>query len=508
MIDHYLHIRFDPALSLQQQLRQLLVDAILRGIFPAHEPLPSCRQLAQQLSISRNTVALVYESLLDKGYLISKPRSGYYLHPDYHGVHDDGAPAVATPTAPVQRSSADHAAPLPDMPATAPSALQWTGRIQRSATALHGALKPNDWGRFTYPFAYGQADHLLFPRRAWRQAERDLLSAENLDHWAADSADQDDAELIEQLRTRVLPKRGIWARPSQILVTMGSQNALYLLAQLLTGPGVRVGLENPGYRDAWNMFTLNGAAISLHDVDAQGLVVDESLAPCQYVYVTPSHQVPTGVTLSAARREALWRMAHRHDQVLIEDDYDADLNLSGHSLPALKADDTCGRVIYLSSFSKTLAPGLRIGYMVADDDLIDELRAMRRLMYRHPPLNLQRQLARFLAQGDYDAHLRHYRTAYRHKHAQLQEALQRDLPECRYTTSEGAASFWLRAPDGIDTQRLAWAAARRSIMIEPGNCHFLGERRPHSHFRLGLHAIRPERIAPGIQLLADTLAGA
>lgn len=491
MIDHYLHIRFDPNVSLQQQLRQLLVDAILRGIFPAQEPLPSCRQLAQQLAISRNTVALVYESLLDKGYLVSRPRSGYFLHPDYHG-----APAA----------SDGQAADRPCVAAAAATPLQWSCRIVRSATALHGALKPNDWGRFRYPFAYGQADHQLFPRRAWRQAERDLLSAEHLDHWAADSADQDDPMLIEQLRTRVLPKRGIWARPSQILVTMGSQNALYLLAQLLTGPGVRVGLENPGYRDAWNMFTLQGAAISLHEVDDQGLVVDASLAQCQYVYVTPSHQVPTGVTMSAARREALWRLARTRDQVLIEDDYDADLNLTGHALPALKADDRSGRVIYLSSFSKTLAPGLRIGYMVADDDLIDELRAMRRLMYRHPPLNLQRQLARFLAQGDYDAHLRLYRSVYRRKHAQLQEALQRDLPECRYTTSDGAASFWLHAPAGIDTQRLAWAAARRSIMIEPGSCHFLGERRPHSHFRLGLHAIRPERIAPGIQLLADTLA--
>lgn len=496
MIDHYLHIDFDPAHSLQHQLRQCLVDAILQGIFPVDEPLPSCRQLAQQLSISRNTVALVYESLLDKGYLISKPRSGYYLHSDYHSVAD-----VATAQAPVSGG-------VPDAASQHPAPVPWSCRVVQSATAFYGTLKPKNWAHFKYPFAYGQSDNDLFPRRAWRLAERELLNQENLSLWTADNADRDDPELIEQLRTRVLPKRGIWARPENILITLGSQNALYLLARLLTGPGVRVGIENPGYRDAWNMFTLNKAKISLHPVDSEGLIVDSALTGCQYVYVTPSHQVPTGVTLSAARRTALWNMACQHDQILIEDDYDADLNLSQHPLPALKASDTQGRVIYLSSFSKSLAPGLRIGYVVADEELIDEMRALRRLMYRHPPLNIQRLLARFLAQGDYDAHLRQYRSAYRAKHAKLHDAVEQHLRGCSYSTSEGAASFWMAAPDGVDTQKLAWAAAQRSIMIEPGTSHFLDMQGSTRHFRLGLNGIRPERIVPGIQLLSDTLMGA
>lgn len=498
MIDHYLHIDFDPAHSLQQQLRQCLVDAILRGIFPVDEPLPSCRQLSQQLSVSRNTVALVYESLLDKGYLISKPRSGYYLHPDYHHVAGAGHVAPVSTAQAVNGMSEGQAQ----------GGVQWSSKVVQSAGHFYGTLKPKNWAHFKYPFAYGQSDSDLFPRRAWRLAERDLLNQENLSLWTADNADRDDPELIEQLRTRVLPKRGIWARPENILITLGSQNALYLLARLLTGPGIRVGIENPGYRDAWNMFTLNKAQVSLHPVDAEGLVVDDALSRCQYVYVTPSHQVPTGVTLSAARRRALWQMACRHDQIVIEDDYDADLNLSQHPLPALKSADTQGRVIYLSSFSKSLAPGLRIGYVVADEELIDEMRALRRLMYRHPPFNIQRLLARFLAQGDYDAHLRQYRTAYRAKHAQLHAAVEKHLGGCAYSTSEGAASFWMAAPEGVDTQKLAWAAAQRSIMIEPGTSHFLDGTGSTRHFRLGLNGIRAERIVPGIQLLSDTLMGA
>lgn len=125
------------------------------------------------------------------------------------------------------------------------------------------------------------------------------------------------------MRTRVLPKRGIWARADEILVTLGSQNALYLLASLLMARGVRVGVENPGFRDAASIFDIHGAKVHLQDVDDQGLVVDRRLDDCQYLYVTPGHQVPTGVAMSTARREQLLRQIREHDQVLIEDDYDA-----------------------------------------------------------------------------------------------------------------------------------------------------------------------------------------
>ena len=133
----------------------------------------------------------------------------------------------------------------------------------------------------------------------------------------------------------MLPKRGIWARADEILVTLGSQNALYLLASLLMARGVRVGVENPGFRDAASIFDIHGAKVHLQDVDDQGLVVDRRLDDCQYLYVTPGHQVPTGVAMSTARREQLLRQIREHDQVLIEDDYDAEFNLDNHPLPAL-----------------------------------------------------------------------------------------------------------------------------------------------------------------------------
>jgi GntR family transcriptional regulator/MocR family aminotransferase len=497
MIDHCYHLDFDHQRGLQEQLRESLVSAILGGGFPADEPLPSCRKLSQQLSISRNTVALVYESLLDNGYLVSRPRSGYYLHPDYSGQAADAVLRI-TPLRKQEQS---------DEPAE-DRALDWNARFRMQPSLKHGVLRPSNWTSFTYPFIYGQPINDLFPLERWREVSRNNLRGERDQGWLGDRFDRDDDMLIEQLRTRVLPKRGIWARADEILVTLGSQNALYLLASLLMSRGVTVGVENPGFRDAMSIFDILGARVQLQDVDEQGLVVDSRLDSCQYLYVTPGHQVPTGVAMSAARRSELLQQIRQHDQVLIEDDYDAEFNLDNHPLPALKASDSNGRVIYLSSLSKAFAPGLRIGYMVADAELIDELRALRRLMYRHPPLNNQRMLADFLAQGHYDAHLRRFREEHCRRRELLYSALREELSECQPMGSPGASACWLAAPDGVDTQRLAWAAAQQSVLIESGAQFFLGEGAAPSNFmRLGFHAIDAERIRPGVRKLGEVLAG-
>jgi GntR family transcriptional regulator/MocR family aminotransferase len=305
----------------------------------------------------------------------------------------------------------------------------------------------------------------------------------------------------------VLPKRGIWAGSDEILVTLGSQNALYLLTTLLMSKGTKVAIENPGFRDALSIFGLQGADVHKQDIDEQGLVVDARLDDCEYVYVTPGHQVPTGISMSAARRGQLLQHARQHDQILIEDDYDAELNLESRPLPALKASDSSGRVIYLSSLSKAFSPGLRMGYMVADAELINELRALRRLMYRHPPLNNQRMLAEFLAQGHYDAHLRRFREEHGRRRAITHAAISQRLTGCEHVGSDGSSAFWLKAPDGVDTQKLAWAAAQKSILIESGAQFFFEPAAPTNFMRLGFHAIDAEKIEPGIDQLARVLDG-
>lgn len=488
MIRHLLHINFDRQRGLQEQVRESLIDAILCGIFPADAPLPSCRALAAQLNVSRNTTALVFEGLVNEGYLISRPRSGYYLHPDYHAAQS--VAAVREPES-----------PAPECVKNAP---RWGERLKMQPSQQESILKPAGWMHYRYPFIYGQPDTQRFPLTTWRAAANWLHGGVRDPAWVVDHIDQDVPMLIEQIRTRVLPKRGIVAAPDEILITLGSQNALYLLTRLLMSRQTRIAVENPGFREAINTFLLSDTTIVPHPVDEEGLVLSD--APCDYYYVTPGHQVPTGVTMSRARRTQLLAHATRHDAVIIEDDYDSESNFMQNPLPALKASDRSGRVIYISSLSKALSPGLRLGFMVADPDLIDEARALRRLIYRHPPANIQYQMAHFLAQGYYETHLRRYHEDSARRWETLAAALRTSLPECTLMAgSEHANAFWLRTPPSVNTQQLTWRAAHAGVLIEPGARHFLDAAPPDSFFRMGFHAINPDAIAPGVEVLQRQL---
>lgn len=483
MIRHFLHVDFDAQRGLQEQVRETLINAILSGIFPPDAPLPSCRALAAQLNVSRNTTALVFENLVNEGYLLSRPRSGYYLHPDYHQPQVN--PTLAAPVC-------ESAAP------------RWGNRLKIQPSQQESILKPAGWMHYRYPFIYGQPDTHRFPLASWRAAANWLHGGIRDPAWVVDHIDQDVPMLIEQIRTRVLPKRGIVAAPDEILITLGSQNALYLLTRLLMSPDTRVAVENPGFREAINTFMLADTRIVPHAVDEEGLVLAD--APCDYYYVTPGHQVPTGVSMSKARRAQLLDYAARHDAVIVEDDYDSESNFMQNPLPALKASDRSGRVIYVSSLSKALSPGLRLGFMVADPDLIDEARALRRLMYRHPPANIQYQMAHFLAQGYYETHLRRYHDDSARRWEMLASALHTRLPECTLMAgSEHANAFWLRTPEAISTQQLTWRAAHAGVLIEPGARHFLDAAPPDNFFRMGFHAINPDAIAPGVDVLRGQL---
>ncbi len=485
MNEHYLKVDFEPGRTLQDQIRERLVATILSGHLPVDEPMPSSRRLAEQLGVSRNTIVLIYESMVDAGYLVPMKRRGYFIAPAFHNPEEICTDVVRNESAGVPN---------------------WRDRFRRRPSEERAIIKPNNWRAFEYPFIYGQVQHEFFPIEQWRECARKSLSGSGGKDWIHDSVDSDDAALVEQVRTRLLPKRGIYAEPNEILITIGTQNSLYLLANLLCDRSTRVALENPGFRDAHSIFKMFDADIHLQPVDEEGLVVDERLQACDYIYVTPSHQVPTGAELSVPRRRELMALASEHDAILIEDDYDADINMQENPVPALKAYDQDKRVIYMGSLSKSISPGLRIGFMVADETLIAEARALRRLMYRHPAANNQRQAALFLAQGHYDAYLRKIRELYSNKLVRMQAAVERYLPDMMTVpVSSGASSIWLRARKEVDTEELSWMAAREGVLIEPGAVHCLGDNPPKNYFRLGFSAIATHKIEAGIELLSHTL---
>ncbi len=470
-------------LSLQQQIREMLVGAILDAHVPPGVPLPSSREMAEQLGVARNTVVLAYQQLADEGYLVSRERSGHFVSERMAGAPPHADTGVAR----------------------AGSSVDWPSRFRVRPSAQRSIVKPADWQKYPYPFLYGQYDPELFPLAAWRECCTKALSVLDTRDWAPDLIMKDDEALVQQIRSRVLPRRGVWAKADEIVVTMGAQHAIYLVADLLMGPGTWVGVEDPGYPDARNTFATHGAHLRPLQIDQHGLVVDEQLEGCNFIYTTPSHQCPTTVTMTRERRELLLRRAETSDFLVIEDDYEAENRFEGEPMPALKSMDRNGRVIYVGSLSKTLAPGLRLGYVVGPAELIAELRALRRLMLRHPVTYIQRAFALFLSLGHHDALLRRLAAAQRERSTLLLEALARHLPECRPTRPSGGSSLWVELPPHVDATRLAAAARERGVLVEPGDVFFANDPAPASCIRFGLVSAHASAIEPGVRELAQAM---
>ncbi|GAB2479991.1 PLP-dependent aminotransferase family protein [Comamonas humi] len=490
----------DPSQSLQTQVRRMLVAAMLDGMLPPSTYLPSTRDLSRALQVSRNTVIIVYQQLVDEGYLCAEPRMGYWVAETLPGK---GAAAPAGPTAAPAAPAAPHD-PQPEPVCIEPD---WDKRIRFRPSTQRNIEKRSNWRNYRYPFLYGQFDARLFPLADWRLCCLRTLNLLESSEWGQDMLLRDDPALIQQIRTRLLTMRGIHAQEDEIIVTVGSQQGLYLLADLLMEPGVCVGMEDPGYPDARNIFVQRRVHLTGLAVDEEGVVVNNRMRGQQYVYVTPSHQCPTSVTLSMPRRQALLAMARESDFVVIEDDYETEDGWAGESIPALKSMDRDGRVIYIGSMSKSLAPGLRIGYVVAPAELVRALRGLRRLNIRHPNAYGQRSLALFIGLGHHNTLLRKLAAEHALRATALKEAMQRHLPDWRASTVSGGSALWVQGPPGLDARRLSEVAEHHGVLIEPGDVFFMNQLEGHQSadharfFRMGFTCISVADIEPGVQAL-------
>ncbi|MFZ1499283.1 MAG: PLP-dependent aminotransferase family protein [Giesbergeria sp.] len=472
-------------LTLQGQIREMLVSAILDGQLKPGTAVPSSRELATELGVGRITVVLAYQQLADEGYLVSRERKGHFVSSALLGQRMQC------------RTLLDHGPQAPS--------IVWAQRLYQHPSAQRSIVKPANWQESPYPFLYGQFDESLFPTAAWRECCLKALSVLDIRDWAPDQITRDDGLLVEQICTRVLPRRGVWATPDQLIITVGAQHALYMVADLLMRERTRVGIEDPCYPDARNIFSSRTAQIEALPVDDNGLVVDDRLRELDYLYTTPSHQCPTGVTMPLHRREDLLRLADASDLVIIEDDFESENNFSGNPIPALKSLDRNERVIYIGSLSKSMAPGLRIGYIVAAPELITELRALRRLMIRHPSSFIQRSLSLFISLGYNDAHLKRLAQAQKERGAIVLDALARHAPQCTVTPLGGGGSCWVQLPANVSATELAERAAERGVLIEPGDVFFQSEQ-PAGHFiRLGFQSINARVINEGIAALAGVI---
>lgn len=473
----------DSALSglpLQARLRRVVVDAILSGRLPAGTLLPSSRDLATVLSVSRNTVTLAYQHLVDEGFLESRPRSGIFV-------------AVQAKSRPAKASD-----PLAGSGNSPPD---WTDRVLRSQTQLRTLHKPERWSAYAYPFVYGTYDPEIFPAEDFRECCVRTLARSQLARWTPDFETDDVAELIEQIRKRVLPNRGVFALDDEIMITIGAQQAYYLIAEAFFDKSTQVGLEEPGHVHARNSFSLREPRFIEVPVDADGLVV-KGLPTLDYLFVTPSHQSPTTVTMSLERRRELLHLAATQDFVLIEDDYEAENLYAGEPVPALKSMDRAGRVIYVGSVSKSLSPALRLGFIVAPQALIRELRAIRHSMLRHPSAFLQHVYALFLGLGHHESLTRRVNAAMGERLHMAADALTRYLPEFEFTMPAGGASIWVRTPAWVDSAELSAKCRQQGVLIESGDVFFGRQPYPCPFFRLRLSSIPANKIEPGIKAMA------
>ena len=470
--------------TLQQRIRQMVTEGVLSGRFRAGQKMPSSRGLAEHLGISRITVTLAYAELVSADYLMARGRSGYFI--------SENAPRA------------------PELPARAPRAegVDFARLTGERFSGLATVKRPLDWENYPYPFIYGQADASLFDHQNWRLCALRALGRKDFAALTSDMYDRDDPLLIEHLLRSILPRRGIAAREDEVLLTMGAQNALWITVATLLGPGRRAVVENPGYSGLRGILEPSGTEVISVDVDADGLPPDAVPRGVDVVFTTASHQCPTNATMPLERRMALLDAASREGFVIVEDDYEFEMSFLKPVSPALKSLDTEGRVIYAGSFSKSVFPGMRLGYLVGPASFIREARALRLMMLRHPPGHIQRTVAYFLSLGHYDALINRMRNAYRRRRQVMEEAIRDNGLVVAGQGGFGGSSFWMRAPAGVDTEKLAEALRADGVLIEPGRAFFDPAQAPRNFYRLGYSSISPAKIPEGIARIGRAIRAA
>lgn len=468
----------NSSLGKRDQICEMVSSAITAETLSPDIRLPSCRELAEQLGVSRNTVFSAYNQLIDLGLLVARDRSGYFINPIAHSTTETAQ----------KRSKIVERKEIP-----AP--------VKLDSLGLAPVDNPLDWTNYPYPFIYNQIDPNLFPVDSWRECTRLALGRAKMPAWRDDAVESDSPQLSRQLRQRLLSSRGIYADEDEVLITLGAQNALFIIGATFAHKNKPIAIEDPGFPYGRNAFQLTGNQLTGVPVDEEGIVVPSIPDGCQLVFTTPSHQFPTMVTMSQRRREQLLKAATSQDFLIIEDDYESEMNYFNSRSKSLRAQDKNDRVIYIGSLSKTVSPGIRVGFIVAHRDIIRQTRIVRGVMMRHPPTIVQEVVALFFQLGHYDSHLRNIERRYKQRWHVINNAISEHLTMLDKTPTKGGTSFWLTGPRGFDATELGERLRERGVLIDIGERFCLNKDK--RSFRLGFAFVPMKKLEEGIRIIAE-----
>ena len=472
------------AAPLHRQLYAELRGSILNGRLRKGARLPSTRALAHSLGVSRATVTQSYEQLISEGYLETVVGSGTSVSAQL--------PEEALQAAPVLTIGKEA------RPAKPPK-LSFAGQAMLTMQREPETPLP-------YNFKYCRPAVDEFPLAQWRRLLLRQYRAENVKalDYAADG--RGDATLRTAVASYLARARAVQCSPEQILIVNGSQQALALIGQVLLNRGELAALEEPGYHGARQAFQACGAQLHPVRVDAAGIVPEALPAKgARLLYVTPSHQFPTGAVLPLARRLELLQWAQTTETWVIEDDYDSEFRYGGPPAPALQGLATHEQVLYVGTFSKVMFPALRIGYLVVPRALVNVFEQAKWLQDRHKPAMEQRALAEFISEGHFERHLRRMRKLYDGRRQALTRALQTHFGE--RVTILGANSgmhLMIRLQTRLTESEVVARATDAGVGLLAASFYYLG-RAPQNEFVLGYAPLGERKIQEGIKRLARVL---
>jgi len=470
------------SVALQRQVYAALREAILAGRLPPGTRLPSSRTLASELGAARNTVVGAFEQLAAEGYVEAR-------------VGDGTRVATVLPET-LLHARRSHVPPAAG--ASAPG-------LSRRGHALVAARRPlQDVSRRAFQPGLPALDE--FPRELWARllGRRSRLPARGSLGYSHPAGLP---SLRQAIAAYVGGARGVTCDADQVIVVAGAQAGLDLACRLLLDAGDAAWLENPGYLGARGALLGAGASLVPVPVDEEGIDVEAGrhAGPARLVYVTPSHQFPLGATMSLARRLALLAWAAEAGAWIVEDDYDSEYRYSGRPIAAMQGLDPAGRVVYVGTFSKTMFPALRAGYLIVPPPLVDAFGAAVRLTGQQVPAADQAALADFITEGHFAAHVRRMRALYAARREHLVASLRRRLSGIlEVVPSEGGMQLAAMLPAGVDDVAASRAADAGGIVAPPLALYHLGTRRRRG-LHLGYASVREREMGPQVERLARSL---